>query len=181
VTFGDWTFFPPGATTGTIIGTGGSASGSFDYLANGGNGIYSNVSVSTTPWVTSSVLYTPTPDTVSVNNGSGLGLWDGSSSSDSLNISFLFLVFKDPTNPLAPDPDPLTNAGGKRSISLTTGDSMEFICLDSACSTFDERPVTGGGISGVAVVTPEPAAFSLLGIGLLALLIGSAIRKVVSA
>jgi len=93
----------------------------------------------------------------------------------------LFLVFKDPTNPFATSNDPLTNAGGQRSISQIAGDSMEFICLDSGCNIFDERSVTGGEVSGVAVVTPEPAAFSLLAIGLLASLIGSAVRKVVSA
>jgi hypothetical protein len=180
VTFGDWTNVVTvggNVISSTVIGTGGAASGSFVYDAL--NNTYSSVTVSTTPWVTSSVPYTPTPDSVAISNASGLGLWDGSST-DLTDISFLFLVFNDPTNPFA-GPDPLTNAGGKRSISLTPGDSMEFICLDAGCDIFDERSFTGGEVTGVAVVTPEPAAFSLLAIGLLASLIGSAVRKVVSA
>jgi len=150
VTFGTWTNVVTDGSgnviTTTVIGTGGTASGSFVYDAlNGANGTYSGVTVSTTPWVTSSVLYTPTPDAVSINNSGGLALWDGSSSSDFTNISLLFLAFKDPTNPLATDPDPLTNAGGTRSISLLPGDSLEEVCLDTNCDVFDERPVTGGG------------------------------------
>src|SRR5262249_23173735 len=149
--------------------TGGTAAGAFVFDAlKGANGTYSRVNVSTTAWGKSSVPYTPTPDSGAINKSSGLWLWDGSSSREFTHISFLFLVFNDPTNPFATSPDPLTNSGGKRSISLISGDSMEFICLDSGCNIFDERSVTGGEVSGVAVVTPEPAAFSLLAIGLLA-------------
>jgi hypothetical protein len=177
VTFGDWTNFPPGATTGTVIGTGGSASGSFFYDATlGANGYDGPVNVSTTPWATLSVptIYMTVANSFAVSNSGGLGLCSpatcGTGATDLTNISLLFLVFT----------DPLTNAGGTMPISLVPGDSLEELCLDAACDTFDTRPVTGGEVSGVATPTPEPAAFLLLGIGLLALLIGSATRKVVS-
>jgi len=171
VTFGDWT-----TDSGATIGTGGSASGSFvfDPLAFPVP-LYSNISVSTTPWAT---LATPTIYTsltpLANSNSTGLGLQTPPCSDpscvDLTNISFLFLVFD----------DPLTNAGGTIPISLVPGDSMEFICLDAGCGTFDARSVTGGEVSGVAVATPEPAASLLLGIGLLALLIATTTRKVVS-
>ena len=162
VTFGDWT-----TSSGVTIGTGGSASGSFvfDALAN----TYSDVSVSTTPWAT---LLVPTNYTsltpLANSNSTGLGL--GGGGSDLTNISLLFLVFT----------DPLTNAGGTIPISLLPGDSLEVLCLNTGCDAFDMRSVTSGKVSAAAVATPEPAAFLLLGIGLLALLIGSATRKVVS-
>jgi len=163
VTFGDWT-----TSLGTTIGTGGSASGSvvFDVL---NPNTYSDVSVSTTPWATLLVptIYTSiTP--LANSNSTGLGL--GGGGSDLTNISFLFLVFN----------GPLTNAGGTIPISLVPGDSLELLCLNTGCDAFDMRLVTSGEVSGVAVATPEPAAFLLLGIGLLALLIGSATRKAVS-
>lgn len=174
VTFGDWTNFASGATIGTVIGTGGTASGSFVYDPNNGsNGTYSNISVSTTPWAT---LLVPTGYTsltpLANSNSTGLGLQTPPCSDpsclDLTNISFLFLVFS----------NPLTNAGGTIPISLLPGDSGELLCLNTACDAFDTRSVASGEVSAVA--TPEPAAFLLLGIGLLALLIGSATRKVVS-
>ena len=169
VTFGDWT-----TSSGATIGTGGSASGSFVFDALNPN-TYSDISVSTTPWAT---LLVPTSYTsltpLANSNSTGLGLQTPPCSDpscvDLTNISFLFLVFD----------DPLTNAGGTIPISLVPGDSMEFICLDAGCGTFDARSVTGGEVSGVAVATPEPAASLLLGIGLLALLIATTTRKVVS-
>ena len=176
VTFGDWTNFPPGATTGTVIGTGGTASGSFVYDAlNGTNGTYSDISVSTTLWAT---LLVPTSYTsltpLANSNSTGLGLQTPPCSDpsclDLTNISFLFLVFS----------NPLTNAGGTIPISLLPGDSSELLCLNTACDAFDTRSITSGEVSAVVTPTPEPAAFLLLGIGLLALLIGSATRKVVS-
>jgi hypothetical protein len=174
VTFGDWTNVATDASgnvISTVIGTGGTASGSFvfDALAFPVP-LYSNISVSTTTWATLSAptSYATLTDFAN-SNSTGLGLQRGSSS-DLTNVSFLFLVFN----------DPLTNLGGISPISTIPGDSMELLCLDFACDTFDSRQVTGGEVSGAAVVTPEPAAFSLLGIGLLALLIGSATRKVVS-
>ncbi len=167
VTFGDWT-----TSAGATIGTGGSATGSFIYdaLTNLPLGTYSSISISTTPWVPLSAPTTTTYTSLSplVNSNSG-GLGLGGGGSDLTNISFLFLVFT----------DPLTNAGGTIPISVIPGDSMEFLCLDSGCTTFDARSVTGGEVSAVA--TPEPTAFLLLGIGLFALLIGGAMRKVVSA
>ena len=165
VTFGDWT-----TSLGVTIGTGGSATGSFVFDGN----IYSDVSVSTTPWAT---LLVPTSytslTTIANSNSTGLGLQtppcSDPSCPDLQNISFLFLVFT----------QPLTNAGGTIAISLVPN-SLEFVCLDTACDASDMRLVTGGEVSAAAVATPEPAASVLLGIGLLALLIGSAIRKVVS-
>lgn len=171
VTFGDWT-----TSLGATIGTGGSASGSFVYDPNNGsNGTYSNISVSTTPWAPLFVATNYTSLSPLANsNSTGLGLQtppcsDPSSCPDLTNISFLFLVFT----------DPLTNAGGTVPISLVPN-SVEFFCLDTGCDAFDMRLVTSGEVSAAAVATPEPKAFLLLGIGLLALLIGSATRKVVS-
>ncbi len=168
VTFGDWT-----TSLGVTIGNGGSASGSFvfDALANN---TYSDVSVSTTPWAT---LLVPTSYTsltpLANSNSTGLGLQtppcSDPSCPDLQNISFLFLVFT----------QPLTNAGGIIPISLVPN-SLEFVCLDTGCDAFDMRLVTSGEVSAAAVATPEPTASLLLGIGLLALLIGSATRKVVS-
>src|SRR5215471_11216438 len=90
VTFGDWT-----DAFGNVIGTGGTASGSFvfDALAFPVP-LYSNISVSTTPWAT---LLAPTSytslTTLANSNSGGLGLQRGSSS-DLTDVSFLFLVFK---------------------------------------------------------------------------------------
>jgi hypothetical protein len=172
VTFGDWTNVgtdASGNVISTVFGTGGTASGSFvfDALASPVP-LYSNISVSTTPWVTAAPATYTALTPLFNSNSEGVGFQIGSSS-DLTNVSFLFLTFN----------DPLTNGGGKISIS-TISNSMEFICLDQVCDTFDMRSVTGGEVSAAAVATPEPAAFLLLGIGLLALLIGSATRKVVS-
>jgi hypothetical protein len=168
VTFGDWT-----TASGVTIGTGGSASGSFVFDPLNPN-TYSDISVSTTPWVT---LLVPTSytslTTIANSNSIGLGLQtppcSDPSCPDLQNISLLFLAFT----------QPLTNAGGTIPIALVPN-SLEFVCLDTGCNTFDMRLVTSGEVSAAAVATPEPAAFLLLGIGLLALLIGSARRKVVS-
>jgi len=170
VAFGDWT-----TASGATIGTGGTASGSFFFDALNPN-TYSDISVSTTAWATLLVptIYTSlTP--LANSNSTGLGLQappcSDPSCPDLTNISFLFLVFS----------NPLTNAGGTVQISLLPSDSVEeLLCLNSGCSDFDVRLVTGGEVSGVATATPEPASFLLLGIGLLALLIGTATRKVVS-
>jgi hypothetical protein len=175
VTFGDWTnntVDALGNPISTVIGTGGTASGSFvfDALASPPVGVYSIISVSTTTWAN---LVAPTNYTTLTtflnSNSEGVGFQIGGSI-DLTNDSFLFLTF---TNPL-------TNAGGIIPIS-TISNSMEFICLDPGCFTFDSRSITGGEVSAASVATPEPAAFLLLGIGLLALLIGSVIQKVVSA
>lgn len=172
VTFGDWT-----NTTGTVIGTGGTASGSFVYDAlSGNNGTYSDISVSTTPWATllAPTIYTSVSPLAN-SDSTGLGLQTPPCSDpsclDLTNISFLFLVFS----------NPLTNAGGTIPLSLpATNDFSELLCLNAACDNFDTRSVTGGEVSAAVTPTPEPAAFLLLGIGLLALLIGTATRKVVS-
>jgi hypothetical protein len=168
VTFGDWT-----TESGVTIGTGGSASGTFFYDTTPiPIGVYGPISVSTTPWATtlSSPYTTVTP--LANSNNTGLGVCSPptcGTASDLTNASFLFLVFN----------DSLTNLGGKISISTALGDSMEVLCLDSGCDTSDARSVTGGDV--FAVATPEPATFLLLGSGLLALLIVSAMRKVVCA
>ncbi|SRR5258708_744923 len=169
VTFGDWT-----TSSGATIGIGGSTSGSFVFDALNPN-TYSDISVSTTPWAT---LLVPTSYTsltpLANSNSTGLGLQTPPCSDpsclDLTNISFLFLVFS----------NPLTNAGGTIPISLLPGDSSELLCLNTACDDFDTRSVASGEVSAVVTPTPEPAAFLLLGIGLLALLIGTATRKVVS-
>jgi hypothetical protein len=63
--------------------------------------------------------------------------------------------------------------------SATLTGSGEFSCTDAACDTFTTPvTITGGEVVGTAVVvTPEPSALSLLGIGLLALLAGASRRK----
>jgi len=165
VTFGDWTNTTSSGTT-TTIGSGGGASGTFFYDATlGPLGTYGPISVSTTPWATASSTTYAALTTFANSDSTGLGLC----SPPTCDTSLLFLVFN----------APLTNAGGTISISTIPLDSMELLCLDSGCTTFDMRSVTGGDV--FAVATPEPATFLLLGSGLLALLIGSAMRKVVSA
>jgi len=79
----------------------------------------------------------------------------------------------------------LTDAGGMVSLvpgvfdvpSQTLTGSGELTCNSGCTPPFtDVRVVTTGDVVGT-VVTPEPTALSLLGIGLVALLAGGAIRK----
>jgi hypothetical protein len=168
VTFGDWT-----TDSGATIGTGGSASGTFSYDATlSPLGTYGPISVSTTPWATTLSSPYTTLTTLANSNSTGLGLCSPPTcgTASFTNTSLLFLVFN----------DPLTNAGGTSLISTIPGDSMELFCLNSACDSFDTRSVTGGNVFA-AVATPEPSTLLLFGSGLLALLMWSAIRKVVSA
>jgi hypothetical protein len=63
---------------------------------------------------------------------------------------------------------------------LSTG-SGEFICTDALCNGFTTPvPITAPGaeVVGTAVVTPEPSALWLFSMGLLTLLAGVSIRKV---
>ena len=77
---------------------------------------------------------------------------------------------------------PLTNSGGIVQVSLPPPvDSIEALCTSSDCSTFSSRSITGGEVVGTAVATPEPSTFSLVGMGLVALLAGAAIRKMLLA
>jgi hypothetical protein len=179
VTFGDWT-----NSLGATIGSGGSASGTFFYNAiPSPTGAYGPLmSISTTPWAptTLSTSYTSLTPFANSNN-SGLGVCSPptcGTATDFTDTAFLFLVFNNPSSTVFNHP--LTNAGGTIPISTIPGDSMELFCLDSGCDSFDARSVTGGKVFA-AVATPEPSTFLLFGSGLLALLVWSAIRKVVSA
>jgi hypothetical protein len=79
---------------------------------------------------------------------------------------------------------PLTNSGGIVQVSLPPpNSSTEALCGDPSCSdsALSVRTVTGGEVVGTALATPEPSTFSLMGMGLVALLAGAAIRKVLLA
>ena len=74
----------------------------------------------------------------------------------------------------------LTNSGGM--VSLLS-QASEGVCADSGCTTEADTPIrsiTAGELVSPAVITPEPSAFLLLGIGLVCIA-GVAKRKVLQA
>jgi hypothetical protein len=156
--------------SGVTFDDGGTASGSFVYDAV--TNMYSAIDVTTSAFGTRlPFTYTSFSGVASPSN---TGFLFGPSSGDFTGASFLMWLFD----------APLTNSGGIVQVSIPPpGDSIEALCGDPGCSdsaaTF--RTVTGGEVVGTAVATPEPATFSLVGMGLVALLAGAAIRKVLLA
>jgi PEP-CTERM motif len=158
----------PWVLTGVTFDDGGTASGSFVYDAL--TNTYSAINVTTTAGITfAGATYTSLSN---VAGSSNTGFLFGPNSGDLTGASFLMWLFD----------APLTNSGGIVQVSLPPPtDSIEALCANSDCSTFSSRSVTGGEVVGTAVATPEPATFSLVGMGLVALLAGAAIRKVLLA
>jgi hypothetical protein len=158
--------------TGVTLVGGGTATGSFDY--NAATNTFSSIDITTTS--------NPTGYTglwaAGIPSATGLAL--GSSDPTNLSGPVLLLMFSGLG---------LGNSGG--SVPLVPGlfdiptqtltGSGEFTCSDAACGTFTTPVViTGGEVVGT-VVTPEPSALALLGIGLAALLAGAKVRKVPQA
>jgi hypothetical protein len=141
----------------------GTASGSFVYDA--ATNTYSSIHVTTT---TGTALAGATYTSLSfLSSSSATGFLFGASSGDLTSTSLLFVLFD----------APLTNSGGIVQLSLLSpNDSVEGFCTNSDCSNFSMRFVTGGEVVST-VATPEPSALSLLGLGLVALLSGATIRK----
>ena len=150
--------------SGVTFDDGGTASGSFVYDAV--MNTYSAINVTTTAGTTlTGATYTSFSDVVLPSD---TGFLFGPNSGDFTGASFLMWLFD----------APLTNFGGIVQVSLLPpNDSIEALCTSSDCSTFSSRSVTGGEVIA-AVATPEPSAFLLVGMGLLALLAGAAIRKI---
>lgn len=159
----------PWVLAGVTFDDGGTASGSFVYDAV--TNTYSAINVTTTTGATlTGATYTSLSDIAGSSN-TGF-LFGPNNSSDLTGASFLMWLFD----------APLTNSGGIVQVSLPPPtDSIEAICTSLDCSTFSSRSITGGEVVGTAVATPEPATFSLVGMGLVALLAGAAIRKVLLA
>ena len=157
--------------SGVTFDDGGTASGSFVYDAV--TNMYSDIMVKTTTGaVLTGATYMSFSD-IGLPSDTGF-LFGPNSSSDLTGASFLMWLFD----------APLTNLGGIVQVSTPPpNDSIEALCGDASCSdsaaTF--RTVTGGEVVGTAVTTPEPSTFSLVGMGLVALLAGAAIRKVLLA
>ena len=150
--------------SGVTFDDGGAASGSFVYDAV--TNTYSAINVTTTTGTTlTGATYTSLSDVV---GSSDTGFLFGPNNGDLTGASFLMWLFD----------APLTNFGGIVQVSLPPpSDSIEALCTNSDCTTFSSRSVTGGEVIG-AVATPEPSTFLLVGMGLVALLAGAAIRKI---
>jgi hypothetical protein len=150
-------------------GTTGMASGSFAYDL--GTNTFSAIDI-TTPATLGfpGATYTSLISSASVIMGSSsTGMILGMPSGDLTGAAILFLMF---------DGTGLTNSGGMVSL-IGVG---EGTCNDMTCSNPTElRSVTSGELVGTPLATPEPTTFSLLGMGLVALLAGAAIRKVLLA
>ncbi len=153
-----WTF------SGVTFDDGGTASGSFNYDAVAHT--YSAINVTTTTGTTLAAATYTSLSFLAIPSDTGVVF--GASSGDLTNTPLLFLLFD----------AHLTNSGGIVQLSLLPpNDSVEGFCTNPDCSAFSIRSVTGGEVVGT-VVTPEPAAISLLGMGLIVLLVSAAIRKV---
>ena len=146
-------------------GTTGMASGSFAYDL--GTNTFSAIDI-TTPATLGFQGATYT-SLISAFGSSSTGLVLGMPSGDLTGTAILLLMF---------DGAGLTNSGGMVSL-LGVG---EGTCNDMTCSNPTElRLVTSGELVGTPLATPEPPTFSLMGMGLVALLAGVAIRKVLLA
>lgn len=150
--------------TGVTFDDGGTASGSFNY--NAVTNTFSNIDITTTA---GSAFPGATYTTLS-------GAFPGSSTSTSLFLGASSGSFTGPLLLLFFDA-PLINSGGTVTAPLTTG--LDFGGGEGSLST-EARFITGGAATST-VVTPEPSALSLLGVGLAALLAGAVMRKVSQA
>lgn len=144
--------------TGVTFNDTSTASGSFDYNAT--TNTYSAIDISTT-----AATYTGLNSAFgSSSTGMSLG-----SNGDLTDTALLLLYFG----------VDLTNSGG--TVPLVTGvvdGGAEGTCNNSDCSdSAESRYITAGEVFSI-VSTPEPSVLSLLGMGLVALLAGAAIRKV---
>jgi hypothetical protein len=145
----------------------GTASGSFVYDAT--TNTYSSIDIITTPGAAfGGATYTSLS---SAFGSSSTGLLLGPSG-DLTGTPLLFLL-------LGSD---LTNSGGTVPLIVSgENQSGEGTCDNSDCSLNTLlRSTTAGQVVGT-VSTPEPSALSLLGLGLVALLAGTAIRKLSQA
>jgi PEP-CTERM motif len=147
-------------------GTTGMASGSFAYDL--GTNTFSDIHI-TTPATLGFAGATYTSLINAFGGSSSTGMILGMPGDDLTGTAILFLMF---------DGAGLTNSGGPVSL-MGVG---EGTCNNMTCSSPTElRLVTSGGLIGTPVATPEPSTFSLMGMGLVALLAGAAIRKVLLA
>jgi hypothetical protein len=146
--------------SGVTFDDGGTASGSFIYDAT--TNAYSSIDISTTATSTfAGATYT------------GLSGGFGSSSTgmllgpvgDLTNTDLLFIMFA----------AALTDLGGTVSLDgVGEGTCDNTDCSDNTLI----RSITAGEVVGTPVSTPEPSGLLLLGMGLVALLVSAAIRKV---
>jgi hypothetical protein len=149
-------------------GTTGVASGLFDYDL--GTNTFSDIHI-TTPATLGFTGATYTSLINAFGGSSSTGMILGMPSGDLTGTAILFLMFAD---------DGLASPGPNLMVSLTG--VGEGTCNDMTCSSPTElRSVTSGELIGTPLATPEPSTFSLVGMGLVALLAGAAIRKVLLA
>lgn len=146
--------------SGVTFDDGGTASGSFVYDA--ATNTYSSIDIITAGGSAfGGATYTSLSSAFgSSSTGTLLG-----SSGDLTNTALLFLTYG----------ADLTDSGG----TVPLNGVGEGTCDNSDCSASTLlRSITAGDLVGTVVLTPEPSALSLLGLGLVAtLLAGAAIRK----
>jgi hypothetical protein len=150
-------------------GTTGTASGSFTYDLSTNK--FSAINIITPATLEfAGATYTSLISSASIFTGSSsTGMILGKPSGDLTDSAILFLMFAD---------DGLANSSHMISL-IGVG---EGTCNDMTCSNPTElRLVTSGEGVGIPLATPEPSTFSLVGMGLVALLAGAAIRKVLLA
>jgi PEP-CTERM motif len=150
--------------SGVTFDDGGTASGSFVYDAL--TNTYSAIDITTSPSPTLPFAGATYTGLSPVFGPSSTGMLLGTSG-NLTNTALLYLLFG----------ADLTDSGG--TVPLLTGvdGGAEGTCNNTDCSDSTAlRSMTAGEVIGT-VATPEPSALSLLGIGLIALLAGAAIRK----
>jgi len=148
-------------TSGTIL------DGKFSY--DFGTNTFSNIHITTPATLEfAGATYTSLISSVSAFTGSSsTGMILGMASGDLTDSAILFLMFAD---------------GGLANHTISLIGVGEGSCNDMTCSSPTElRLVTSGEGVGIPLATPEPSTFSLVGMGLVALLAGAAIRKVLLA
>lgn len=168
--------YPAAANASPVVWTlqnatfagGGSASGSFTYDATTNQ--FSSINISTT----ATGAYTA--QVFTFGNCCDNILLDtfASNAADQTGVHYLQIQFV----------NPLTNAGG--TDPFFSGNDYEGVCANATCSTFSSVvSFSSGSVTGSATTTPtpEPASFSLIPIGLLAIAAwrrGSVLKAVAS-